>query len=626
MLDAGRHPRIELLTYSAVEAIEGFVGNFRARVRKKARYVDPAVCTACGDCEKVCPVVGPDEFQIGLASRRAIHIPFPQAVPASYVLRADECLGLNPLKCGKCKEVCGPKAIDFDRKDEVVTLEIGTVVVATGMDPYDPAPYDEYGYTRYANVITSMEFERLICAEGPTEGHLVRPSDGERPRRIAFIQCVGSRTGEPARGNPYCSTICCMNTIKDTLLLADHYPDVECAVYYTDLRAYGKGFEDLLQRSREVGTRYVRGLPGEVRELAGTGNLLVRAEDTLKGRIQEREYDLVVLSVGLVPRAGGEALRKLLSLSVTSDGFLMESHPKLKPVDAPARGVFYAGTCEAPKDIKDSVTQAGAAAARAQGILNAGQVTLEAITARVIPELCTFCGKCEKVCPYGAIRGNDAKARIAPTVIEAACMGCGTCVAECDFDAMVARHFTNEQLSAQIDAALDKDAADRVLAFACNWCSYAGGDTAGIGRMQYPPSAVLVRSMCSGRVSEEMVLRAFARGAPMVLVSGCHFADCHYIHANRQTVRRVERLWDLLERHGVRPERLQLEWISAAEGQKFARVMRGLEEMRQRVTPQEIEASAKMGLAELEKAEKRRQKAMATKERRAAAPAGARVA
>jgi heterodisulfide reductase subunit A len=402
-----------------------------------------------------------------------------------------------------------------------------------------------------------------------------------------------------------------MNTVKDTLLLADHYPDVECAVYYNDLRAYGKGFEDLLQRSREVGTRYVRGFPSEVREVAGTRNLVLRAEDTLTGHVEEREYEMVVLSVGLVPRAGGEALRKLLTLSVTSDGFLMEAHPKLKPVDSPSRGVFFAGTCEAPKDIKDSVTQAGAAAARAQGILNRREVTLEAITARVLTDLCTFCGKCEKVCPYTAIRGNDAKARVAPAVIEAACMGCGTCAAECEFEAITARHFTSAQIHAQIEGALAEDASGRILAFACNWCSYAGGDTAGVGRMAYPASTVLVRTMCSGRVSEEMVLRAFAAGAPMVVVSGCHFADCHYIDANRQTVRRVERLWDLLERRGIWPERLQLEWVSAAEGQKFAKVMRELEEMRKAVGAAEIEASVKVAREELLRLEEKRRKARA---------------
>lgn len=618
MLDAGRHPNIELLTYSEVEAVEGFVGNYKVRVRKRARYVDPEACTACAECEPVCPVLNPDEFQQGLSTRRAIHIPFPQAVPASYLIHPDECLGSNPIACGKCIDACDRDAIDFDRRDELVTLEVGTIVVATGMDVYDPTAYDEYGYTRHLDVITSMEFERLICAGGPSEGHFVRPSDRTRPKRIAFIQCVGSRTGDPDRGNPYCSNICCMNTVKDTLLLADHYSDVQCTVFYNDLRAYGKGFEDLLRRSRAIGTRYVRGFPAEVRRDHETGELRIRAEDTVAGGIEDFRFDLVVLSVGVVPRVDNENLRKLLTLSQTSDGFFMESHPKLKPVDAPTRGVYLAGMCEAPKDIKDSVTQAGAAAARAQTILNASEITLEAITARVDREACTFCGKCEHVCPYTAIRGNDAKAQIAPQVIEASCMGCGTCAAECEFDAIVARHFTNTQLYAQIDATLEKDSLSRIFAFACNWCSYAGGDNAGVSRIHYPPSSVLVRTMCSGRVSSEMILRAFAQGAPIVLVSGCHFADCHYIDANRQTVRRVEKLWTLLESKGVRPERLQLEWISAAEGQKFAKVMRELEEMRAQVTAEEVEHSVEVTNKELQARQARREKAAAKRRRRVA--------
>jgi heterodisulfide reductase subunit A len=619
MLDAGRHPRIELLTYSEVEAVEGFVGNYRVRVRKRARYVDPDACTACAECEPVCPVLKADEFQQGFSSRHAIHIPFPQAVPASYIIRPEECLGANPIACGKCIDACERNAINFDRKDEVVTRDVGTIVVATGMDAYDPTAYDEYGYTRHLDVITSMEFERLICAGGPTEGHFIRPSDSVRPKRIAFIQCVGSRTGDPRRGNPYCSNICCMNTVKDVLLLADHYPDVESTVFYNDLRAYGKGFEDLLQRSRAAGTRYVRGFPSDVRRDPETGDLHIIAEDTATGKIQDYAFDLVVLSVGLVPRVENENLRKLLTLSLTADGFFMESHPKLKPVDAPTRGVYLAGTCEAPKDIKDSVTQAGAAAARAQTILNASEIALEAITAHVQPENCMYCGKCEPVCPYNAIRGSDSKAEIAPHVIEASCMGCGTCAAECDFDAIVTRHFTNEQLDAQIDAVLENDPQSRMFAFACNWCSYAGGDTAGVGRMQYPASSVLVRTMCSGRVSPAMMLRAFASGAPIVLVSGCHFADCHYIDANRQTVKRVEKMWTLLEKNGIRPERLQLEWISAAEGQKFAKVMRELEEMRAQVTPAEIERSIAVAKKELQAMEVRRKKALAKRQQRRAA-------
>jgi heterodisulfide reductase subunit A len=546
--------------------------------------VDPELCNACEECSKVCPQVKPDEFQMGLSSRKAIYIPFPQAVPCSYILNMEDCLGNNPIACGKCADVCEKNAINFDDQDEIVVREVGSIIVAIGLDVYDPTEMDEYGYTRFDNVITSMEFERLICAGGPTAGHFVRPSDSERPIRIGFIQCVGSRN--PKIGNPYCSNICCMNTIKDTLLLADHYPDTQNFVFYQDIRSFGKSFEDMFQRSKEAGTRYIRGLPGDIEEDPETKNLRITVENTTSGKLEHHELDMVVLSVGVVPPKDRDKLSKLLTLSKTSDGFFLESHPKLKPVDAPTRGVYFAGFCEAPKDIKDSVCQAGAAASKVGALLNAGQIKVEAITSIIDEELCKKCGICAKVCPYGAIHWQ--KGEVA-TVIEAACAGCGNCGAACNFGSITMRHFTDAQIMAQIRAILAEDTQDKVFGFACNWCSYAGGDMAGISRIQYPSTNRLIRTMCSARVSEEMVLEAFRCGAPVVLVSGCHFADCHYINANRQTVERVQKVWNKLEKAGVRPERLQLEWISAAEGQKFAKVMHQMEELRQTVTADEIE-------------------------------------
>ena len=546
--------------------------------------MDLSECNSCGECAKVCPVTKPDEYQMGLSSRKAVYIPFPQAVPCSYILNMDDCLGNNPIACGKCAEVCEKQAINYDDHDELITREVGAVIVAIGLDVYDPTEMDEYGYTRFDNVVTTMEFERLICAGGPTAGHFVRPSDRERPKRIGFIQCVGSRN--PKIGRPYCSNICCMNTIKDTLLLADHYPDVENVVFYQDIRAFGKSFEDMFQRSKEAGTRYVRGLPGDVEEDPETHNLIVTVENTTSGKLERHELEMLVLSVGVQPPKDLAKISGLLTLSKTSDGFFMESHPKLKPVDAPTRGVFFAGFCEAPKDIKDSVCQAGAAASRSGALLNAGQIQIEAITSRIDEQACKKCGLCAAVCPYGAIVWKKGEPAV---VIEAACAGCGACGATCQFGAITMRHFTDDQLLAQVRATLAENPQDKVFCFACNWCSYAGADMAGISRMRYPSTNRVVRTMCSARVSEEMVLEAFRCGAPVVLVSGCHYADCHYINANRQTVKRVQRLWDKLEKAGVRPERLQLEWISAAEGQKFAKVMHQMEELRKTVTMEEIE-------------------------------------
>jgi len=602
MMDVGRHPRIRLLAYSEIEDISGYVGNFHVRVRKKARYVDENECTACGQCVPVCPVIRPDEFQMGLSTRRAIYIPFPQAVPSAYLINIEECLGTTPIACGKCLEACDKKCIDFDMQDEIIEFDVGTIIVATGMDVYDPTELDEYGYTRYENVITSLEFERLISAGGPTGGHFVRLTDGKPPKSVGFVQCVGSRSER--RGNPYCSNICCMNTVKDSLLLKEHYPDIDIKVFYMDIRAFGKGFEELYKRSKAEGVKYIRGLPGEVREDPETKSLRVWVENTTAGRVEEHELDMLILSIGAVPHRDGR-IRELLTLSQTPDGFFMESHPKLKPVDSPTKGVFLAGCAEAPKDIKDSVTQASAAAARAQVLLNAGEIKIEAITAVVDEELCTCCGACARVCPYGAIT-VDVKNKVPAKVVTAACAGCGTCAAECRFGAITIRHFTDQQIYAMIDAALEERPQEKIIVFACNWCSYAGADTAGTSRFQYPPSARVIRTMCSGRVSPDFVLYAFRKGAPIVLVSGCHFADCHYINANRQTQKRVDRLWNRLEKLGIRPERLQLEWISAAEGGKWAKVMRELEEMRKKVTREEIEHTMRVLAEERTKQERRR--------------------
>ncbi len=587
MMDVGRHPRIKLLTNSEVENVTGFVGNFQVSVRKKTRYIDEDACTACSECEVVCPVVVPDEYQEGFSSRKAIYIPFPQAVPSSYVLDMDNCLGTNPIACGKCADACDKDCIDYDMEDEHFDLEVGTITLATGMQPYDPTEMDEYGYTRFENVITSMEFERLICAGGPVEGHFVRPTDRKTPKSVAFIQCVGSRSVN--RGVPYCSNICCMNTVKDTLLLQDHYPDLQSKVFYMDIRSFGKGFEDLYRRSKEVGVQYIRGLPGNIEEDPVTQNLYLTAENTLTGKVTTHEVDMVVLAVGLVPRQDSELIRQMLTLSPTSDGFVMEAHPKLKPVDAPTRGVYFAGCVEAPKDIKDSVTQASAAVARANILLNAGEVKIEAITSVIHEEECNYCGRCVRVCPFHAITPANKKAGLYPKVVEAACSGCGTCAAECTTDCISMRHFEDAQYYAQVDAILAEDPMEKIVAFACNWCSYAGGDNAGTSRLQYPHNVRLVRTMCSGRVDEDFIMHAFRKGAPLVLVSGCHFSDCHYIDAVTWTQQRIEKTWDKLEKMGIRPERLQLEWISAAEGQKFARVMRELEELRRRVTKEEVD-------------------------------------
>jgi len=584
MTDVGRHPKITLHTLSEVVDVKGYVGNFHVNILKRARYVDEKECTACGDCATVCPVVRPDEFNLGLSSRRAIFTPFPQAVPSSYVINVNECLGHNPVVCAKCIEACDKGCIDFHMSDKEIVEDVGTIVVATGLEVYDPTELDEYAYARFENVLTSLEFERLINAGGPTKGEVLRPTDLQPPRSIGFVQCVGSRSAK--KGANYCSNVCCMNTVKSTLMLKEHYPDIDIKVFYIDIRAFGKGFEDLYMRSRRSGVHYLRGLPGTVEEASDKG-LKVSIENTATGKLETHHLDMLVLALGIKPASSTQRLQEILGLQLTPDGFFLEAHPKLQPVDAATRGVFYAGCAEGPKDIKESVTQASAAAARAIRLMHRGEITTEPITSMVVEEHCKSCGKCAEVCPYNAIK-VDVKRKTPAVVNTAACAGCGTCAAECPFSAIIMNHFTDEQILNQVEALLEEKPKEKILAFACNWCSYAGADYAGVSRLQYPPNVRLIRTMCSGRVDEKFIWEGFLKGAPVILVSGCHIGDCHYIDANHWTEKRIKKIHKKMSKLGIRPERLQLEWISAAEGVRFADVMQRMEVLRGGVTSEEI--------------------------------------
>jgi heterodisulfide reductase subunit A len=574
MVDVGRHPNIEIISYADLLSVGGYIGNFKVKIRKNPRYVIAENCTGCGECREVCPIEYPNEWDMSLGVRKAISVPFEQAVPLVYTINMDYC-----IECYKCVDACGARqAINFEQQPEEIELEVGVIVVATGYDIYLPYDNPLYGYGRYTNVITSLEFERLILAAGPTAGKVVRASDGQKPHSIAFIQCVGSRD---VKKYPYCSNFCCMYTLKHVIQLKEKYKDdIEAYVFYIDMRSNFKGYEEFYQRARELGVNFVHGRVSQVFEIPETKNLIIHAEDMGLGQPIEVEAEMVVLATAAIPKKDTDEMARILHLTRGANGFFMESHPKLKPIDAPTGGIFFAGACQGPKDIPYSVSQGNGAASRAATVLSKPTWKIEPIIAVVDPDKCrnvkTKCGICAQRCPYGAVKAEEGKPA---QVITAMCHGCGTCVAECPEDAITQMHFKDAQIFAQIRAALETNPNDKILAFLCNWCSYAGADLAGTSRIEYPPTIRPIRVMCSGRVDRDFILEAFRLGAGMVLVGACHLPyDCHYISGNLMMKNRMDALAPMLQKLGLSPERFRVEYVSAAEGVKFAEVVREMTE------------------------------------------------
>jgi len=364
MIECFRHPNITLLTYSEVKEVNGSAGNFTVKILKKPRYVDEEKCTGCGTCMEKCPVKVPSEFDMGLGNRKAIYMPFKQAVPLVATIDREHCLYFTKGVCQICQKLCPSSAVDFEQKPEEIAVKVSSIILATGFNLFDPSVMSEYGYGRHKNVILSLEFERLICASGPTGGHLVRPSDGKEPKRIVFVQCVGSRS---QRGEfPYCSNVCCVYATKESILIKEHIPDAEVYILYIDLRAFGKGFQEFVNRAKkEYGVKYIRAHPGEISEDPATKNLQIYYEDISTGEIKRFTADLVVLCPALIPKEDNKKIAETMGLELDEYGFFKSRNELTAPIDTNVPGIYVCGYCQSPKDIPESIAQASGAAARA---------------------------------------------------------------------------------------------------------------------------------------------------------------------------------------------------------------------------------------------------------------------
>ena len=460
MVDCAQNEKIDIMTFSEIEQVKGFVGNFKVQIRRKARFVNEKTCTGCGVCMQKCPSKkGKNEFNMGLNNRPAIYIPFAQAIPNVAIIDPTECLKIKNGKCGLCAMQCQVNAIDYTMQDEIVEREYGAIVVATGYKPISLESFNEFGYDIYKDVVTSLEFERIMNAAGPTSGKLVRPSDGKHPHVLTFIQCVGSRDVSGC-GKPYCSKICCMYTAKHAMLVREKYPDTQVNVFYIDVRTPGKNYDEFYRRAVEqYGVNYVKGMVGKVYKEGD--KLMVQGSDILSNEQITIASDMVILAAAIEPDPSVRKIATMLTASIDTNNFLTEAHAKLRPVESPTAGIFLSGVCQGPKDIPETVSQASACAAKVIGLLAKDKLKGNACVANSDESICTGCSVCEKVCPYGAITyidkefrlgGGKTEVRRVATVNQAVCQGCGACTVTCPSGAMDLKGFSTSQILAEVDA------------------------------------------------------------------------------------------------------------------------------------------------------------------------------
>ncbi len=506
MVSVAQHPNIKVYTNAQVVSLKGTPGNYEVKVKIAPRNVILGKCTACGECATKCPVKKPSKYEEGLLQEKAIYIPFKQAIPNAYVIDKEYCLYHTRGVCRICEKFCKGKAIDFDQKDEFIDLKVGSMVVSTGYNMVDPKVFSNYSYGLHPDVVTSIQFERLML-----QG-LHKPSNGEVPKKVAFLLCVGSRQ-TTENGVPYCCKIGCMNAVKHSLLVDKSIPGAESWIFYTDMRAHGKGYEEFYAKAREHNVVFVR---GRVAEVIPNGNqLTVRSEDTILGKQVEENFDLVVLSPALIPPTGTKELSEMLGIDLGPDNFFLEVHHKLRGVETKREGIFIAGTAQGPKDIRETTMESMATASKIATFLGRGEISVSPEVAFVNPEECNLCGVCVDQCLTKAIKMDKDKL----VVDEISCIGCGVCVPTCPKGAIDLKNSTESQLIAQIDAVSSQgDSSPKIVAFIEKKTAYGAADLGGQNRRAYPTEMRIIGVPSAGRLGIKHLLHAFANGADGVLL------------------------------------------------------------------------------------------------------------
>jgi len=556
------HPNIELLTYSEVKKVEGYVGNFDVTIQKNPRFIVEENCVGCFDiCRDVCPIDISDTFY----PRKAIDVAYPQAIPLFPNILEEYCIG-----CKACAQACGDRdAIDFDQKPQEININVGAIIVATGFRTFDPTLLAELNYQKYPDIITTMQMERILNNDGPTHGKIVKPSTGLPPKKVSFILCVGSRNKKIHR--EYCSQVCCNASIKQAILLKQEQPEVNVNIYYNDIRAVGKNCEEFYNRAREAfGIRFIKSNISAVLKSDTTDQLILRGEDVIGDELFEHKTDLVVLAIGMEPAEGTDDLSQILNISQDPNGFLLEKHLKVRPSEATINGIFLAGSIQGPKDIPNSIAHAESAAAKTIALIAKGKVELDPHIIYFNEEACDLCRLCENICAFNALKIENKELKIT----QANCTGCGACAAMCHSDALYIPGFTKKQINTQIQTILKKKSEfPLIIGFLCNWCSYIGADLAGTSKISYPTNLRTIRVMCTAMLNPSLVFESFFNGADGVLIAGCHEQDCHYDTGFLKAKTRYESIKEMLAESGINENRVKIVSISAGEGEKFAQVV-----------------------------------------------------